>query len=146
MIVDQHHLLECILWPNGDGTYRKIINRAERLRKLSIYNDYKLTIPVEHGVHQTMHRQFEKGTEFERIGDNAPMYGKGYLLTGEKSSMYGKTGEKHPTWKGDSAKPCAKYRRALKEYRRNTTEENLAALKEARLNRQEYKRLRKATS
>ena len=121
-MIDRHHLLECILWPNGDGTFRKIINRAKRLEELGIYDDYKLTIPIEHRAHSTMHRAFEKGTEYEMVGDKHPMYGvrgkdhpasrlvgekngmygKGYLISGEKGPMYGKgyliSGEKNPMY------------------------------------------------
>jgi hypothetical protein len=97
-MIDRHHLLECILWPNGDGTYRKIINRAERLKELGVYDDYKLTIPIEHRLHTTMHREFEKGTEYEMKGEKNPMYGKGYLRTGDKNPMYGRTGENAPMY------------------------------------------------
>lgn len=90
MKIDQHHLLECILWPNGDGTFRKIINTADRLKELGVYNDYKLTIPIEHGAHTAMHIEFKKGTSYEWAGKNHPMYGKGYLIAGEKNPMYGK--------------------------------------------------------
>jgi hypothetical protein len=65
-------------------------------------------------------------------------YGKGYLEEGEKNPMYGKIKELSPRWKGDSAKAPAKYRRALKEYRKNSTPENLARLVEARSSRMEY--------
>ena len=53
--MDRHHLLEIILWPNGDGTFRKIINTEERLRELGIYDDWKLTITIPANVHSTMH-------------------------------------------------------------------------------------------
>lgn len=48
--------------------------------------------------------------------------------------------EKCPFWKGNDVGSNGLYRRALKVYRRNPTEENLAALKEARLKRNEYNR------
>ena len=50
------------------------------------------------------------------------------------------TGEMANRWKGESIGAYQRYNRALKEYRRNPTEENLAALKEARLIRREYLR------
>ena len=56
--------------------------------------------------------------------------------------MHGITGDKHPSWKGDDVGPTCVYNRARKEYERNPTEENLAALQEARLRRREYRHLR----
>lgn len=55
MQMNRHHLLEIILWPNGDGTFRKIINTAERLRELGIYDDWKLTITIPVDEHIRMH-------------------------------------------------------------------------------------------
>jgi hypothetical protein len=109
MKIDQHHLLECILWPNSDGTFRKIVNRSYRLENLGIYDDMKLTIPIEHGKHSSMHRQFEKGTiwevklESERNGN----YGK----RGAETSRFGCYEDKHPLWKGDNVTKKAKRRR-----------------------------------
>lgn len=141
-MIDQHHLLECILWPNVDGTFRKIINRAKRLEDLGVYNDYKLTIPIDHSTHQKMHRAFEKGTEYERIGEKCGMYGKGYLIAGRKGPMYGRVGEnhpmygrtreKHPTWKGDKAGQGGMYFRALKLYKsEQMTEEEFQPYRDA---------------
>lgn len=53
--MDRHHLLEIILWPNGDGTYKTILNSAKRLKELGIYDDFKLTIPLDHGTHSRLH-------------------------------------------------------------------------------------------
>ncbi len=53
--MDRHHLLEIILWPNGDGTFRKIINTAKRLSELGIYDDWKLTITIPASEHSRMH-------------------------------------------------------------------------------------------
>lgn len=154
-MIDRHHLLECILWPNCDGTFRKIINRAERLKELGIYDDYKLTIQIDHSAHQTMHRDFEKGTEYEMVGENNPMYGKGYLIEGTKNSMYGRSGDKNPmygrgylrtsdknpNWKGNKAGPSGMYKRAKKLYKSGKmTEEEFQPFRET-LN--EYKRERK---
>lgn len=117
-MIDRHHLLECILWPNGDGTFRKIVNRAKRLRKLGIYGDYKLTIQIEHNAHSTMHRQFEKGTEYGRSGENNPMFGT--------------TGNKSPRWKGDMSGPAGMYKRALKLYKSGQiSEEEFRPFREA---------------
>lgn len=136
-MIDRHHLLECILWPNGDGTFRKIINKAKRLEELGIYDDTTMTIPIDHSIHQSMHKEFEKGTEYGiegkknpmygKTGDKNPMYGKfgkdhptygmGYLRAGDKNWMYGRTKDKCPNWKGENVGPFALYKRALKSYR-----------------------------
>lgn len=119
-MIDMHHLLECILWPNGDGTFRKIINPYKRLEKLGVYKDYKLTIPIEHGLHQTMHHEFKKGTEYE------------LKLLGEKHPMYGKTRDKHNSWKGDKAGVPAQYVRAKKLYQSGQmTEEEFQSFRDA---------------
>jgi hypothetical protein len=146
-MVDKHHLLECILWPNGDGTYRKIINRAKRLKELGIYGKSKMTIPIERRLHQTMHREFEKGTEYERTGENASMYGMTgekapmYGRTGDKNPMYGRTGRKHPMWKGDNVEKAGAYRRALKLYKEGKiSEEELQPYRDEWI---EYKKARR---
>lgn len=51
----RHHLLEIILWPNIDGTFRKIVNSAARLKELGIYEDYKLTINLSRSDHSKLH-------------------------------------------------------------------------------------------
>lgn len=123
-MIDNHHLLECILWPNGDGSFRKIINTQKRLEKLGIYDDYKLTIPIERSIHQTMHNEFKRGTEYSREGENNPMYGngtlisgnkngrfgKGYLVANDKNPMFGRTGEKAPMF-GRRGEDCPMYGR-----------------------------------
>lgn len=55
MRMHRHHLLEIILWPNGDGTFRKIRNTHKRLIKLGIYYDFKLTITIPASEHIRMH-------------------------------------------------------------------------------------------
>lgn len=57
MLTDRHHLLEIILWPNGDGTFKTILNSPERLQQLGIYNDYKLTIPLSRAEHNRLHKK-----------------------------------------------------------------------------------------
>lgn len=51
----RHHLLEIILWPNSDGTFRTIHNSAARLQELGIYNDFKMTIRMTHSEHSKLH-------------------------------------------------------------------------------------------
>jgi hypothetical protein len=139
VMIDRHHLLECILWPNGDGTFRKIINRAERLQELGIYDDYKLTIPLDKSTHQTLHREFEKGTEYERIGDKNGMYGR----TGKNAPMYGIARNLSATWKGDKAGPGAMYHRAIKLYKAGEiTEEEFRPFRDAWAERSRNKRKR----
>lgn len=144
MTIDRHHLLECILWPNGDGTFRKIINTGKRLDELGVYKDYKLTIPIEHRTHMIMHAEFKKGTEYElsgerngmygRTGDKNPMYRKGNLIAGEKNGMYGRdvSREKAPSWKGDKVGIQGAYVRAKKLYKSGRiTEEEFQQFRDA---------------
>ena len=127
-MIERHHLLECILWPNGDGTFRKIVNLPDRLQKLGIYYDYKLTIPIERGVHTSMHINFKKGTEYEISGENTSCYGR----TGDKHPLYGKSGNLSATWKGDKASTKTKYKRAKKLYRSGQmTEEEFQSFRDA---------------
>lgn len=57
--MNRHHLLEIILWPNADGTYRTILNSRQRLKELGIYNDFKLCIRISAREHSSMHRLAE---------------------------------------------------------------------------------------
>jgi len=63
MRTHRHHLLEIILWPNGDGTFRTILNSASRLKELGIYDDYKMTIPLTAAEHFRLHNQGKTFTE-----------------------------------------------------------------------------------
>lgn len=128
-MTDRHHLLECILWPNGDGTFRKIINTEDRLRELWIYDDWKLTIPIEHRMHISMHHSFKRGTK--------------YSMEGERGPLYGFSESKHPTWKGDDVGPEQLYRRALKRFRAGTI--SFEEFSEIRKRRQEYVHANRST-
>lgn len=55
MIYERHHLLEIILWPNEDGTFREIRNSRARLRELCIYEDWKMCITIQRSEHCKMH-------------------------------------------------------------------------------------------
>ena len=59
MKMNRHHLLEIILWPNTDGTYRTILNSRQRLKELGIYDDFKLCIRISAREHSSMHRLAE---------------------------------------------------------------------------------------
>lgn len=60
-MLDRHHLLEIILWPEENGTFRTIINSRNRLKELHIYSDFKLTIKTEHGMHTALHAKYRTG-------------------------------------------------------------------------------------
>lgn len=149
---DRHHLLECILWPNGDGTFRKIINTEKRLKELGIYDDYKLIIKLDRSTHQKMHRAFKKGTEYGREGNKNPMYGKGYLRAGDKNPMYGKgylvAGDKSHNWKGDNASVRTLYKRANERFKAGEiTEEEFQKYRDAWAKRtRDKKRMKNSSS
>lgn len=56
--IHRHHLLEIILWPNDDGTFKTILNSAERLQQLGIYDDWKLTIQITCSEHSSLHNRY----------------------------------------------------------------------------------------
>ena len=139
-MIDRHHLLECILLPNGDGTFRKIINRSQRLKDLGVYEDYKLTIQIDHAVHSSMHREFEKGYEYEVMDGKSSMYRR----TGNDNYMYGRTGDKCPNWKGDKAGPAKLYRRQLEMYKAGEiTESELQPYRDAYNDHRKQRQMRK---
>lgn len=51
----RHHLLEIILWPNEDGSFKTILNSPARLRELGIYDDFKMTIKMTNVEHNHLH-------------------------------------------------------------------------------------------
>lgn len=150
-MIDKHHLLECILWPNGDGTFRKIINTKKRLKELGIYNQMKLTIPIDHRDHSILHTEFKKGTEYELSGERAPMYGK----RGKLSPGYGKSPseeirrlksvnsreEKSPRWVGDLVGPSGAFKRAKKRFKRGEITNEQFEIEKSKFN--EYRRLKR---
>lgn len=65
----RHHLLECILWPNGDGTFRTINNSMANLKELGIYYDYKLCIIITNSEHWALHHA--AGTiDYDKVSRN----------------------------------------------------------------------------
>ena len=62
MKIDRHHLLEIILWPNGDGTFKEIRNSAKKLHELGIYDDYKMCIEITTSEHARLHFKGVKKT------------------------------------------------------------------------------------
>ena len=79
--MNRHHLLEIILWPNADGTYRTILNSRKRLKELGIYNDFKLCIRISAREHSSMHRQAEIAVGRKPTPPSAK--GKHWKLTAE---------------------------------------------------------------
>lgn len=51
-----HHLLEIILWPNGDGTFKEIRNSATRLKELHCYEPNKMVIELNRSEHCILHK------------------------------------------------------------------------------------------
>lgn len=102
MQMHRHHLLEIILWPNGDGTFRKILNTKERLKELGIYYDWKLTITIPADEHARMHNHNRSDDtkakmSAAKIGNTNGKGCKGKKLSEEtKSKMSAaKKGKKH---------------------------------------------------
>lgn len=89
----RHHLLEIILWPNNEGSFKTILNSASKLKDMGIY-DAHLTIEMTRSEHGKLHGQYLKG-------ENNPHYGKQHTdvakrkiassQQGENNSFYGKT-------------------------------------------------------
>lgn len=80
--IDRHHLLEIILWPNGDGTFKTILNSAERLKELGIYDDFKMTVPLTKAEHAKLHMMNQR---------NETKTKRAEALSGEKNGFYGRT-------------------------------------------------------
>lgn len=125
-----HHLLEIILWPNDDGTFRTILNSRKRLKELGIYKKSVMTIKLTDIDHKVLHanNQLESARVLnsmknkERVlGDRNPMFGK----TGSLNPFFGRhhtedlcrkwsedrvglrLGEKNTQWKPEG--PTSKY-------------------------------------
>ena len=95
MKMDRHHLLEIILWPNEDGTFREIRNSVARLKELGIYNDWKLCIEIPHGEHTRLHKT---GSRHHLFGKSTPQE----VCKKLSMALRGKRlGEENPAWKGD---------------------------------------------
>jgi len=61
--IDRHHLLEIILWPNPDGTFREIRNSRARLKELGIYDDWKMCIEIPRSQHISLHHKGKINSE-----------------------------------------------------------------------------------
>lgn len=75
----RHHLLEIILWPNGDGTFMTILNSVDRLKELGIYDDWKMTIPLSREEHVRMHGKYMTEETRRKMSDSL----KGRIMTEE---------------------------------------------------------------
>lgn len=78
-MTDRHHLLEIILWPESDGTYKTILNTKARLKELNIYDDFKLTIKLDRAVHTALHRRYTTDETKMKMG----RLGRTYTMTDE---------------------------------------------------------------
>jgi hypothetical protein len=90
MLVD-HHLLEIILWPNEDGSFRTILNSRKRLRDLGIYKKKIMTIRIKDVDHKILHANNQLDTA-RRLNS---LKNKGRLI-GSKNGMYGRVAELNP--------------------------------------------------
>lgn len=87
MQMDRHHLLEIILWPNSDGTFRKILNSRARLIELGIYDDWKLTITIPASEHSKMHSHNRPDGYWDKVSQSISA-----ALKGNTPWNKGKTG------------------------------------------------------
>jgi hypothetical protein len=101
--IHRHHLLEIILWPNEDGTFRTSLNSRKRLIELGIYFDYKMTIPVSKSEHSSLHGTNRSEETRKRLSISKS--GKSQTITHRENlsaSHIGKCfGNKNPQWKPD---------------------------------------------
>ena len=139
--IHRHHLLEIILWPNGDGTFRTILNSRKRLIELGIYFDYRMTIPISKSEHSSLHASNRSEETRSRLSISKS--GKSQTITHRENlstSHIGKCfGSKNSQWKPDGPKsrsgkhnrkrredPIA-YQEHLRLRREESTEETLYA-------------------
>ena len=87
MRMDRHHLLEIILWPNSDGTFRKIINTGKRLRELGIYYDWKLTITIPADKHSRMHSHNRSDEYWSKVSQSMSAARKGKKLSEDVNKL-----------------------------------------------------------
>ena len=69
MKMNRHHLLEIILWPNPDGSFREIRNSVARLKELGIYDEYKMCIEISASDHAKLHQKGKNNANYR--GDDA---------------------------------------------------------------------------
>ena len=125
MRTDRHHLLEIILWPNGDGTFKTILNSRERLQQLGIYDDFKLTISLSREEHSRLHGKYKSEEHRRKIseamkGENNHNYGKHPSDETRRKLSEEKKGENHPFYgKHHSAEARRKMSEAKKGKQRS---------------------------
>lgn len=116
--IHRHHLLEIILWPNGDGTFRTILNSRKRLIELGIYFDYKMTIPVSKSEHSSLHgtnrsEETRKRLSISKSGKSQTITHRENLSTSHIGKCFG---IKNSQWKADGPKSrSGKYNRKRRE-------------------------------
>ena len=113
MKMDRHHLLEIILWPNGDGTFREIRNSRARLKELGIYNDWKMCIEIPCDEHARLHNRGDRNNMFNKslVWSDESKNKLSESIRGSKHPLYGKTKELSSNWKGNDASYKTKKRR-----------------------------------
>ena len=99
--VCRHHLLEIILWPNEDGTFREILNTASTLKQLGIYTD-KLTIAVSRADHARLHASGKIG--IKRSMESRKKMSESAKKSYKKGGHQGGKNFKGMTWKVENGR------------------------------------------
>lgn len=123
--IDRHHLLEIILWPNNDGTFRTIHNSATRLKELGIYDDFKMTIPLTRSEHSKLHHIGKKLSEETRKKMCEMMKGRQITEEHRKKLSESKKGKKRKPFSEETKKKMsesAKGRKLSEEHRKKLNE------------------------
>lgn len=129
----RHHLLEILLWPNNDGTFRIIHNSMNKLKELGIYDDYKLTIEITSSEHSKLHSNNRSDEWNERASishKGKEPWNKGKKceqLAGVNNSMYGKD-----AWAISCSRKTPEEIEATRQSKRNKMKEYWATHPEAK--------------
>lgn len=141
----RHHLLEIILWPK-DGNLIPIINSQEDLKRLCIYDDYKMTIEITNSEHTTLHNKFMNNDRKRKMIETLKRKEVSDELKralsiknkGEGNPMFGKD-----AWSISCSKKTAEQIEATRESKRSKMKEFWSTHPEARAKMAEKVRLAK---